>query len=70
MYEVLASCKSKNLGDQMEAQWDLDKKKYKTPSLLRVLWACFGKTYLVFGVVQLIMRTVLVYVWIFFTYVM
>lgn len=62
IYEVLSSCKSKILGDQLEEQWLLDKKKNKHPSLARVLWTCFGKTYLLFGVMQLIMRTVFVYV--------
>jgi ATP-binding cassette subfamily C (CFTR/MRP) protein 4 len=62
LYEVLTSCRSKTLGDLLETQWEVDKKKNKRPSLVRVLWACFGKTYMMYGVMQLIMRTVLVYV--------
>ncbi|RZC39500.1 ABC tran domain containing protein [Asbolus verrucosus] len=60
LYEVLTSCRSKNLGDQLEKQWEIEKKKFKKPSLIRVLCSCFGKTYLLFGLMQLIMRTILV----------
>ncbi|XP_044266082.1 ATP-binding cassette sub-family C member 4-like [Tribolium madens] len=60
IYEVLSSCRSKQLGDQLEQQWQLDKKKNKKASMVRVLWACFGKTYMMFGVMQLIMRTIFV----------
>ncbi|EFA04138.2 ATP-binding cassette sub-family C member 4 [Tribolium castaneum] len=60
IYEVLSGCRSKELGDQLEEQWHLDKKKNKRPSMVRVLWACFGKTYMLFGAMQLIMRTIFV----------
>lgn len=60
LYEVIKTCRSKDLGDKLELQYEIDKKHHKNPSLVRALWGVFGKTYIWLGIAQLIMRTVMV----------
>lgn len=60
LYEVIKTCRSKDLGDKLELQYEIDKKHHKKPSLVRALWGVFGKTYIWLGIAQLIMRTVMV----------
>jgi hypothetical protein len=51
IYEVLPSFKSQKLGDKVETNWN-NQRVQKDPSMLRLLWSCFGKEYLVVVVTQ------------------
>jgi hypothetical protein len=54
IYEVRPSYQSQKLGNKLEKHWD----KQKAPSLLLLLWRCFGKLYLIIAISQLIPITI------------
>ncbi|KAJ8978758.1 hypothetical protein NQ317_017481 [Molorchus minor] len=60
LYQVLSSHKSQNLGDELEKHIKEDINKHTTSSIYRILWSCYGKEYLFIGLVQLIMRMIVV----------
>ncbi|EFA04139.1 probable multidrug resistance-associated protein lethal(2)03659 [Tribolium castaneum] len=62
LYEVLKSYRSKELGDQLEAEWEKQKKQGKNNSIVRLLWACYGWQYFLLGLVQLIVKTTMIVV--------
>ncbi|XP_063914044.1 probable multidrug resistance-associated protein lethal(2)03659 [Zophobas morio] len=57
LYKVLTDCRSTQLGDELEQQWQLEIDKKQKPSICRALWICFGKTFLVLGLIQLVFKT-------------
>ena len=57
LYEVLSDYRSKELGDQLEAEWEKEKKRGKGISIFRVLWSCYGWEYFLLGLIQLIIKT-------------
>lgn len=58
IYEILNDFRAKTLGDQLENAWEEETTK-KSPSLFRVIFRCFGKRYLCYGIIQLLMDTIL-----------
>ncbi|XP_063914042.1 probable multidrug resistance-associated protein lethal(2)03659 [Zophobas morio] len=56
LYKVLDNCRSKQLGDELEHQWQLEIDKKGKPSICRALWICFGKTFLCIGLIQLVFK--------------
>ncbi|RZC40831.1 ABC membrane domain containing protein [Asbolus verrucosus] len=62
IYEVIKSFKSSKLGDKLEKHWSKQKSKSNTFSIFRLLWSCYGKYYLFWGVIQLFMKIITVMV--------
>ncbi|CAH1183157.1 unnamed protein product [Phaedon cochleariae] len=62
VYDIIPYLESKKLGDALEDQWLKQQKNKKQPSLLRALTVCFGKRYLILGLIQLIVKISLVMV--------
>ncbi|XP_044266944.1 probable multidrug resistance-associated protein lethal(2)03659 [Tribolium madens] len=52
VYEVVSDCRAKELGDRLEKQWRIEENKRRKPSVCRALWACFGKTFILLGLIQ------------------
>ncbi|CAG9861577.1 unnamed protein product [Phyllotreta striolata] len=52
LYDVVKSCRSKKCTDKLEHAYQAEQKK-KNPSLLRVLWNCYGLTYMILGILSL-----------------
>uniref|UniRef100_V5GX36 Multidrug resistance-associated protein 4 n=1 Tax=Anoplophora glabripennis TaxID=217634 RepID=V5GX36_ANOGL len=59
LYEVPACYKSQKLGDELEKKLELDLKN-NVASIYRILWSCYGKEYLIIGLIQLLSRTIVV----------
>lgn len=59
IYEVMNNYKAKKLGDLLEKEWEKEKKN-KAPSVLKLVLRPFGLTFLRYGVMQMLMKTVLV----------
>jgi hypothetical protein len=57
IYEVLPSFKSQMLGDKLEKNWNKQRLE-NNPSMLKILWSCFGKQYLLLAVTQAIPITI------------
>ncbi|KAJ8951571.1 hypothetical protein NQ318_020448 [Aromia moschata] len=57
LYEVIKSCRSKKCGDKLEKYFDIDKQT-KNPSSIRLLWKCYGSTYMFLGAIHLCFRIV------------
>ncbi|XP_056637699.1 ATP-binding cassette sub-family C member 4-like [Diorhabda sublineata] len=55
LYEVLRACGSTKCGDKLENQWikENNLKKEKDPSIYRLMWARFGKRYILIGGIHL-----------------
>ncbi|KAJ3656713.1 hypothetical protein Zmor_015763 [Zophobas morio] len=60
LYEVLPKYTSKRLGDKFEREWERQKKQNNKNSILRLLWAVFGKHVILLGITQLISKTILI----------
>ncbi|RZB38623.1 ABC membrane domain containing protein, partial [Asbolus verrucosus] len=60
LYEVLSNYRSKDLGDQLEREWEKQKRKGQRNSIFRVLWACYGWEYLILGLAQLVVKTTMI----------
>ncbi|CAH0564202.1 unnamed protein product [Brassicogethes aeneus] len=58
LYEVVKTCESKKWGDKIENQWNLLKKKNKKPSIVKLLWVCFGKFYLCLSMIHFVWKMV------------
>lgn len=58
MYEIIKDYKAKELGDILEKEWE-EEKKTKDPSILKIMIRPFGLTYLGYGLMQVLMKTVL-----------
>ncbi|RZC39082.1 multidrug resistance-associated protein 4-like, partial [Asbolus verrucosus] len=56
LYEVLLNYRSKKLGDELEEEWEKQKKKRTNLSIVRLLWSCYGFSYLLLGLMQLFMN--------------
>ncbi|KAI2473932.1 ATP binding cassette (ABC) transporter subfamily C member [Diabrotica virgifera virgifera] len=57
IFEVITNCKSKTCGDYLEQEWINEKKLEKHPSLVRVLWNCYGLKYLLLGFIDFVVST-------------
>jgi ATP-binding cassette subfamily C (CFTR/MRP) protein 4 len=57
LYEVLSKYRSKQLGDQLEQEWEKQKSRGQKNSILRLLWACYGWEYFLLGLSQLVVKT-------------
>jgi hypothetical protein len=62
LYPNLAEHNSKDLGNELEAKWDEEKKSRKRPSLLRVLYTMFGRRFIAYGVLMLVLEFAATYV--------
>ncbi|EFA04142.2 ATP-binding cassette sub-family C member 4 [Tribolium castaneum] len=58
LYDVLSDYKSKKLGDQLELEWEKQKKRRKNLSIVRLLLSCYGFPYLLLGFMQLFINVV------------
>lgn len=58
VYDIIKDYKAKELGDLLEKEWDKEKKK-KNPSILKIMLRPFGRIYLGYGLMQVLMKTVL-----------
>lgn len=58
VYEIIKDYKAKELGDLLEKEWEKEKQK-KDPSVLKLILRPFGKTYIGYGIMQVLMKTVL-----------
>lgn len=58
IYEIIEDYKAKELGDLLEKEWDKEKRR-KNPSILKIILRPFGRTYLGYGLMQVLMKTVL-----------
>ncbi|XP_044266488.1 probable multidrug resistance-associated protein lethal(2)03659 [Tribolium madens] len=62
LYEVLPKYKSDRLGDEFEREWEKQKSKRDRNSILRLLWACYGKEIFFLGVSQLAVKTLMIFI--------
>ncbi|XP_028139569.2 ATP-binding cassette sub-family C member 4-like isoform X1 [Diabrotica virgifera virgifera] len=55
LYDVLKACSSAKCGDKLERQWIIENKakKERNPSIYRLMWARFGKRYILIGCIHL-----------------
>ncbi|CAH2007291.1 unnamed protein product [Acanthoscelides obtectus] len=60
IFEVLPGHSSQKLGNMIESRFKEDLDRLGTISVYRLLWKCFGKEYALTGVLQLLMRTLVV----------
>ncbi|CAH0557797.1 unnamed protein product [Brassicogethes aeneus] len=56
IYEILPDFQSKKLGDELEKNWEIEKKKTKKPSLYSIIWSTYGKKYLLLGALNVIVQ--------------
>lgn len=68
VYEMLKDYRAKKLGDKLEKEWNKELKRSQDPSVFRMMMRCFGKTYIMYGFLQLIMKTILMWVINYTTY--
>ena len=59
VYDVLNTCRSNELGNRLEQEWQKEKTKHKKPLLFRPLLFCFGKTFITLGVIQLVVKLII-----------
>ncbi|CAH1368104.1 unnamed protein product, partial [Tenebrio molitor] len=57
IYEVLPSFKSQMLGDKLEKKWN-NRGLQNDPSIIKILWSCFGKQYMLLVITQVIPVTI------------
>ncbi|XP_060521468.1 probable multidrug resistance-associated protein lethal(2)03659 [Cylas formicarius] len=55
IYDVIEPCRSKINGDKFEKKWREEQER-KNPSLVHLLWVCFGLRYLFLGVIHLVVK--------------
>ncbi|KAJ8920724.1 hypothetical protein NQ315_004863 [Exocentrus adspersus] len=60
LYQVPLCYKSEKLGDELENCLENDLETHKVASIYRILWSCYGKEYLFIGLIQLMVRTIVV----------
>ncbi|XP_068902436.1 ATP-binding cassette sub-family C member 4-like isoform X2 [Tenebrio molitor] len=56
LYPNLAEHSSEDLGNELEEKWHKEEKSCKRPSLLRVLYGMFGRKYIAYGVLMLLLE--------------
>lgn len=59
IYEVVTNCRSKELGDRLEQQWNIEENRTRKPSIIRATWICFGKVFIVLGIIQFSAKVVI-----------
>ncbi|CAH1105159.1 unnamed protein product [Psylliodes chrysocephalus] len=62
IYEIPSWLSSEKLGNELEDTWTTQKKNSKDPSLIRALIMSFGKGFLFLGIIQLAVKTVIIFV--------
>ncbi|KAJ8954540.1 hypothetical protein NQ318_000774 [Aromia moschata] len=62
VYEIVSKYSSQKVGNNLENHWYSEKKKGNTPSVIRVIISCYGKKYIFLGIVQLCVRTALIFI--------
>jgi hypothetical protein len=62
LYPNLAEHSSEDLGNELEKKWHEEEKSCKTPSLFRVLYGMFGRKYIAYGVLMLLLELAATYV--------
>ncbi|CAH1105157.1 unnamed protein product [Psylliodes chrysocephalus] len=62
IYEIPSWLSSEKLGNELEDTWTTQKKKNENPSLTRALIMSFGKGILFLGIIQFVVKTVLIFV--------
>nr|XP_023012684.1 multidrug resistance-associated protein 4-like [Leptinotarsa decemlineata]XP_023012685.1 multidrug resistance-associated protein 4-like [Leptinotarsa decemlineata]XP_023012686.1 multidrug resistance-associated protein 4-like [Leptinotarsa decemlineata] len=60
LYDVLKNSQSELLGNELEKYFENDLKRHTSISLYRILWSCYGYEYLMLGLIQLIIRTLVI----------
>ncbi|CAG9825249.1 unnamed protein product [Phaedon cochleariae] len=60
LYDVLENCQAENLDASLEKHMKNDHAKHGAISIYRILWSCYGIEYLSIGIVQLIIRTLVI----------
>lgn len=58
IYDIIKDYKAEELGNLLENAWEKEKNQ-KNPSILKVAFKVFGKIYLAYGFMQVIMKTIL-----------
>ncbi|KAJ3620808.1 hypothetical protein MTP99_004726 [Tenebrio molitor] len=56
LYSNLAEHSSEDLGNELEEKWHEEEKSCKRPSLFRVLYGMFGRKYIAYGVLMLLLE--------------
>ncbi|KAH0808222.1 hypothetical protein GEV33_014569 [Tenebrio molitor] len=56
LYPNLAEHSSEGLGNELEEKWHEEEKSSKRPSLFRVLYGMFGRKYIAYGVLMLLLE--------------
>jgi hypothetical protein len=62
LYPNLAEHSSEDLGNELEKKWHEEEKSCKRPSLFRVLYGMFGRKYIAYGVLMLLVELAATYV--------
>jgi hypothetical protein len=62
LYPNLAEHSSEGLGNELEEKWHEEEKSSKRPSLFRVLYGMFGRKYIAYGVLMLLLELATTYV--------
>ncbi|CAG9854241.1 unnamed protein product [Phyllotreta striolata] len=62
IYEIPAWLSSEKLGNELEDTWLAQKKNSENPSLATAIFKSFGKGFLLLGVVQLAVKTVIIFI--------
>ncbi|XP_057668382.1 ATP-binding cassette sub-family C member 4-like isoform X1 [Diorhabda carinulata] len=60
IFEVIDNCKAENAGNELEIFLKNDSHHLKHISLIRIIWKCYGKAYLLVGFIQLIVRSAVI----------
>lgn len=56
LYEVISTCRSQDLGDQLTNQWEKELQAHNKPSIIYVVWKCYWKKLIFVGFLQLFTR--------------
>ncbi|KAJ8954546.1 hypothetical protein NQ318_000780 [Aromia moschata] len=57
VYNTVPKYLSERLGNKLEAYWHLERKTKESPSVIRVLISCYGRKYLIIGLVEFFAKT-------------
>ena len=58
IYKVSPDAHSEKLGEKLEHYWEKEKNSRDSPSICRVVLFCFGKTFFLVGIIQLVSEIV------------
>lgn len=53
LFQVVKKCEAQRCSDNLEKQWEKEKKRGGNPPVLRLLLATFGVRYVVLGLIEL-----------------